>query len=40
MFKNLADDMSHPILNDVSEIAFEHYPDEDNDEVAPCGARR
>lgn len=39
VFKNLADDMSHPILNDVSEIAFEHYPDEDNDEAAPCGAR-
>ncbi len=36
--RNLDGDVSYPRLNDVNEISFEHYPDEDDDEAKPCGA--
>ena len=30
--------LSYPTLNAVNDISFEHYPDEEDDDAAPCGA--
>lgn len=30
--------LSYPTLNAVTDVSFEHYPDEEDDDAAPCGA--